>query len=1106
LFILSGMYVQAKPELAFTCRPKQAFILTEIRTLVDSENNLLDDDVLKKFCLFLGEESFCKMFGLNHDYLVQGGKNILESGGDAGQSVFEAGSGALGLHNLLQDLKKRSDELFTPKATKLVINSHIAKYKELKKDVKSLTLKGDEWHKYKNEYDFIENSILQLNEEIRGARFEYERLVRIKQNLPSISRRTNLLDEFKLLALVPDLPSNSRELREKVQCAKDDAESALSNALIRQQRFQQELDSLCIHQDVLQHAEVITSLYESLKSFQNDGDQLILQQKEHQELSDNSSLQLNLTRLNISAMEAEKIRPIIESGKVTLLITQEKRLSDEKSGIQENISTLEKNVEILSRSFKSNIKVIDVSHLESAYNIVHSKSDIENELNRISEEVSNEEIQIRIDLSSNLQWSESIDKFTKIIALDKILVEEYESKFNETCQDIKDINSKLNENKDEVYKASGELDRLLLSAAIPKKSDLIGARKRRDSGWSYIEKIYVNKTHHDNDLENPFESTSLSAAFKLSIDDVDKLSDVMLVNSEIVAKHEMQNFVVGNLKNKGNELREKLSTLLANKQVIDNEWQSICRPLKLESLSPKSMLNWLQSREKMLYRIKNTNDKKSQINLYKKTIADFRKDLSLALESVNRPVALPDESLAMILSRCIMIKTEIEQRNDCVNKIQEIQDEISIHTNKLNSAIFQYEKWKKDWNELLSKLHFKPNDSISLVEDCLYYLAEYYKCLDVIHTNEKFQSELKIRVKNIENIVNNLLTALNIDPEQKPINSLIHDIYSKYQKSLIDKSQQLHLVAQLKDVCDEIKLTHEKLKKLDGDIHKLCDQAICEYDQVSILPAIEDKSLRKQELIKEIKQIEHQLIEHNSKILKDILDEVVNESFDHLPGKIQMQLDGMTELDNKKAEYAKKMGILQQQLSLMDGDGKAAEKEETAQAVIVKIRDHVDEYVRLQLGIKLLNKTIDDYREKNQTPILKQASIIFSELTLHAFNGLRVDYNDQDKMVLMGVRNNNDAIPATAMSTGTRDQLFLALRLSAITHQLQANEPVPVILDDILIEFDDERAKATLKILGELSVKTQILFFTHHEHLVDLAKAVMPSSILKIHQLNRCFS
>lgn len=81
------------------------------------------------------------------------------------------------------------------------------------------------------------------------------------------------------------------------------------------------------------------------------------------------------------------------------------------------------------------------------------------------------------------------------------------------------------------------------------------------------------------------------------------------------------------------------------------------------------------------------------------------------------------------------------------------------------------------------------------------------------------------------------------------------------------------------------------------------------------------------------------------------------------------------------------------------------------------------------------------------------------------------------------------------MSEGTRDQLFLALRVAAIEDHLTSAEPLPFIGDDILQTFDDERALAALRVLADLSEHTQIIVLTHHRHVLDLASHLPPGTI-----------
>jgi uncharacterized protein YhaN len=145
---------------------------------------------------------------------------------------------------------------------------------------------------------------------------------------------------------------------------------------------------------------------------------------------------------------------------------------------------------------------------------------------------------------------------------------------------------------------------------------------------------------------------------------------------------------------------------------------------------------------------------------------------------------------------------------------------------------------------------------------------------------------------------------------------------------------------------------------------------------------------------------------------------------------------------------------------------------------------------------------IERFHDRSQGPILRKASELFQRLTCGSFEGLRADRDPHGQPALVGVRRaGTETVAVEGMSDGTADQLFLALRLAGLDHYLDANEAMPFILDDLLIKFDDRRAAAALQALAELSKRTQVIFFTHHRHLVELAARHLPASILLEHQL-----
>ena len=82
-----------------------------------------------------------------------------------------------------------------------------------------------------------------------------------------------------------------------------------------------------------------------------------------------------------------------------------------------------------------------------------------------------------------------------------------------------------------------------------------------------------------------------------------------------------------------------------------------------------------------------------------------------------------------------------------------------------------------------------------------------------------------------------------------------------------------------------------------------------------------------------------------------------------------------------------------------------------------------------------------------------------------------------------------------AMSEGTTDQLFLALRLAAVEQSVAAGVRLPFLADDLFVNFDDERSEADFRVMADLAKSTQVLFFTHHPHLVAMARTVVGADI-----------
>ena len=217
----------------------------------------------------------------------------------------------------------------------------------------------------------------------------------------------------------------------------------------------------------------------------------------------------------------------------------------------------------------------------------------------------------------------------------------------------------------------------------------------------------------------------------------------------------------------------------------------------------------------------------------------------------------------------------------------------------------------------------------------------------------------------------------------------------------------------------------------------------------------------------------------------------------------RVDYEGVPELPE---DFGDKRREIENKLKFAESDLKRAN--ETIQGLnkqinlLAKLESDVEKYARLKIASIILARTIEQYREKHQGPLIKRASELFSQMTIGSFSGVRAEYDDKGSPVLVGIRpGSGQQVPVAGMSDGTADQLYLALRLASLEQYLENNEPLPFVVDDILLRFDDQRALATLNVLAGLSEKTQVIFFTHHRHLVDLADEKIDSSLLLQHTL-----
>lgn len=186
-------------------------------------------------------------------------------------------------------------------------------------------------------------------------------------------------------------------------------------------------------------------------------------------------------------------------------------------------------------------------------------------------------------------------------------------------------------------------------------------------------------------------------------------------------------------------------------------------------------------------------------------------------------------------------------------------------------------------------------------------------------------------------------------------------------------------------------------------------------------------------------------------------------------------------------------------LDAVGGDGQVAALEAEKATRLLEIEEMALTYLKLQTGVLAAEGALELYREKHRSAMMRRASEAFCQMTRGDYSGLSARL-DKEREVLIGIARDGASKPSDTMSTGTRTQLYLALRLAGYEEFAALRPPVPFIADDIMETFDEPRSEEVFRLFASMAGLGQVIYFTHHRHLCTLAAETVPG--VRIHALS----
>ena len=598
--------------------------------------------------------------------------------------------------------------------------------------------------------------------------------------------------------------------------------------------------------------------------------------------------------------------------------------------------------------------------------------------------------------------------------------------------------------------------------------------------------------------------------FQNAVQRVDEISDQL--REEVGRVNDKKRLLVERerLESRLPQFTKQIESCRKNWAAIQNEWHDLWSPLGIEPSTPSEMLEWRENYKELKSQLEELDVKRCEIDQLKKLVEEHRSQLTICLVEVSSDAAsLSKKNLLELMEQAQHVLDEISERQNSQAHLEEeiakFQQSMPNFKQAAESAAAELSDWKESWGTLMTKIGL-PEDATPGQANAI--LKLHTKLMERLQERDS----LAVRVRAMQDVnrqferrVQNLVQHLSYHVQDLSPTQIVSKLHNDLN-SVLEAQNKLKRLQQDQDrQRRDLQQCEQQIEQSEAELREMCKQANC--DDSEDLPQAEKNSARRLQLEQDQSETREDILRFAGEAsFEEFLKEADAEDTDALGGQLADLARQIEEVEQKLTRQIERTVNEQNLLDSKSGGSQAAEAAEEKQALLAEIALHLERYIQLKLAFDVLREGAERYRKKHQGPVLGRASELFRKLTCDSFLRLQNDGDDQGKPRLVGVRRHREieeSIELKGMSDGTADQLYLALRIASLEDWLDHHPPMPFVVDDVLINFDDQRAIAALRVLADLSRRTQVIFFTHHQHLVELAEAHLPGDVLVRHDLGQ---
>ncbi|MER9076114.1 AAA family ATPase [Mesorhizobium sp. M0904] len=1073
---------------------EHTFTRTKQRTnsLLNANGQPVSEMAISAHLAGLSRDAYETMFSLDDETLEAGGKSILESRGDLGKLLFTASAGLGHASDILSVLEAEADRLYRKQAhgTELaLLKKRLAELKSGKEAIDTLA----------STFETLETERLDATEKYDRSIAERSvlstRLDTIAKYLRAIPILADIRRKEAQLAELPEIASPSRTWTGSVaDMIETDASlrTRLSASVDELARVTTKIASVDVDAVILAISERVRGLTDRKVRHVSAGLDLPSRRTELQILDNTVATCLAALGRSSEPHPAKLLLPAATIGTVRIMVEQ-------RSGIVTSVRVAREEAAAAADALHAARERVGEeravpeparARLVSALSTARA-SGYMRETKAAREAADAGAVRWEAAIARLHPWSGDAQALARLAIPNAGQLGAWKALAAELGKSRGVLSERLAEHHGNHDLLAARLDALRASVDVTDDDAADAIRRARDEAWA----------RHRDDLTG---ETADSFAAALARDDAAGAG--RLANARELAEIRSTNRNLAETAATIAHGRDQLERNRSDREAVLSEILAAARPLlgEIPEKSPEQLIELIEDR---IAAYIDGLAAWEEVELSRKKAeravdegGRIHGELSSALASVGVS-SDPGDSLETVMAVAELFldrqfKVDAE-RAEALNTVGTRQEDLAARRRAIEVAERHGDEWLAGVAEALKGTWLESGISAPGVGGVLDQLAELSKCL-------QDRDAMQLRIEKMEADRDNFLVEVTAvaaeageaaddhDPEQLAIR-----LAERLERAERTREAKASLVNDLKRLQDSREI-------LDAEIsahERRKNEVLSVFNVATLAEVVErDELLRDRDRLRTAvaeleEQMSSELAAEGLEQARSILDAV---DFDSLAVEKAEAEQRLRASDEAIQQQLIRQTRATDKLDAIGGDSAVARIDAERRTVLLEIEEKAVRYIELKLGILSAGNALRVYRERHRSGMMERASDAFALMTRGQYSGLTTQPVKGGE-VLIALQRDGQSKVADALSKGARFQLYLALRLAGYYEFAQFRPSVPFIADDIMETFDHFRSEEVFRLFGKMASAGQVIYLTHHQHLCEIAKTVVPG--VAIHEL-----